>query len=594
MSTTRTGASDAADAAAEVISTAPREEAEELYDGAETAAPVGRPGLGLFGWIRWFWRQLTSMRVALILLFLLSLAAIPGSLVPQEGNDPVKVQDFLAKHTTLAPVYNKLGLFHVYSSVWFAAIYLLLFLSLAGCIIPRSRQFIGQLRGRPPRAPRKLDRLPAYATWTTDADPDAVLGAARRLLRKRRYRVEPGEGTAPGGTSRRRQGEADVTAVAAEKGYLREAGNLVFHVALFGMLIAFAVATLYKSDGNKIVVQGTGFTDTLTQYDDFKHGAMFDPGSMSPFGFTLNAFHATYARSGPQKGTPREFAADITYFGKDGRNHHTTIHVNEPLQIEGSNVYLTSHGYAPVVTVRDGGGNIAYHGPVPFLPLDGNLTSQGVVKVPDAVGKDGRQDQLGFQGFFVPSFVPQTGSMFSQFPALDHPAMMLTAYHGDLGMDAGLPQNVYQLDTTNKNLKQFKNADGSALAQKLAVGDTMTLPGGAGSIRFDRIDQWASFEIVHQPGDTLALGSAIAMLAGLAGSLFIQRRRVWVRARRDAAGRTVVELAGLGRSESQKVGEELTVLVGALHTAAPSVNPTDEPDEPAETSPEDGSDKERV
>ncbi|MCQ4081235.1 cytochrome c biogenesis protein ResB [Streptomyces sp. RB6PN25] len=577
--TDRTERADRADADAEAISTAPRDEAEEIYGGEQANAPA-QPGLGFLGWTRWFWRQLTSMRVALILLFLLSLAAIPGSLIPQEGTDPVKVQDFLKNHTTLGPIYTKLGLFHVYSSVWFAAIYLLLFVSLAGCIIPRSWQYVGQLRGRPPRAPRKLDRMPAYATWTTDADPDAVLGAARRLLRKRRYRIAPGEGS-----------------VAAEKGYLREAGNLLFHIALFGMLIAFAIATLYKSDGDKIVVQGTGFTNTLTQYDDFKHGALFDPDHMSPFGFTLNAFHATYARSGPQKGTAREYAADIAYFGSDGKSHNTTIHVNQPLQIEGNNVYLTSHGYAPVVTVRDGQGNVAYQGPVPFLPLDGNATSQGVIKVPDAVGKNGQQDQLGFQGFFVPDFVPQSGTMFSQFPAADNPVMMLTAYHGDLGMDAGLPQNVYQLDTSNKNLKQFKNADGSALAQKLTVGQTMTLPNGAGSIHFDRIDQWASFEIVHQPGDSLALGSAIAMLAGLAGSLFIQRRRVWVRTQRDSEGRTVVELAGLGRSESQKVGEELTVLVGALHAEAPSVKP---PDEPAETSPtpptspEDGSDKERA
>src|SRR2546421_897895 len=107
MSTTGTGTTDDVDAAAEAISTAPREEAEGLYGGEGTAAPSAQPGLGFLGflgflgWIRWFWRQLTSMRVALILLFLLSLAAIPGSLIPQEGNDPVKVQDFLKNHTTL-------------------------------------------------------------------------------------------------------------------------------------------------------------------------------------------------------------------------------------------------------------------------------------------------------------------------------------------------------------------------------------------------------------------------------------------------------------------------------------------------------------
>lgn len=93
------------------------------------------------------------MRVALILLFLLSFGAIPGSLIPQTGIDELKVEEFREAHETLSPIYDKLGLFNVYSSVWFSAIYILLFVSLIGCIVPRTWQFVGQLRGRPPRAP---------------------------------------------------------------------------------------------------------------------------------------------------------------------------------------------------------------------------------------------------------------------------------------------------------------------------------------------------------------------------------------------------------------------------------------------------------
>lgn len=93
------------------------------------------------------------MRVALILLFMLSLGAIPGSLIPQTGADALKVESFKAAHKTLGPLYERLGLFHVYSSVWFSAIYILLFVSLIGCIVPRTWQFVGQLRSRPPGAP---------------------------------------------------------------------------------------------------------------------------------------------------------------------------------------------------------------------------------------------------------------------------------------------------------------------------------------------------------------------------------------------------------------------------------------------------------
>src|SRR3954470_7792320 len=248
-------------AAGSQLSTAPKEYLPNL------------PSLGVIGWARWFWRQLTSMRVALLLLLLLSLGAIPGSLIPQTGIDATKVEDFRSAHKTLAPIYDKLGLFHVYSSVWFSAIYILLFVSLIGWIVPRTWQFVGQLRGRPPGAPRRLTRLPAYTSWRTAAEPEQVREAALALLRKRRFRAHLA-------------GDA----VAAEKGYLREIGNLAFHIALIVLLTAFAWGQLFKSEGNKLVVEGDGFSNTMTQYDDFKSGNLFTTDDLVPFSFNLDKF----------------------------------------------------------------------------------------------------------------------------------------------------------------------------------------------------------------------------------------------------------------------------------------------------------------
>nr|WP_234377023.1 cytochrome c biogenesis protein ResB [Streptomyces sp. TP-A0356] len=529
----------------------------------------------VIGWARWFWRQLTSMRVALILLFLLSLGAIPGSLIPQSGSDAMKVQDFRDAHRTLAPIYDKLGLFHVYSSVWFSAIYILLFVSLIGCIVPRTWQFVGQLRSRPPAAPKRLTRLPAYATWRTDADPEQVREAALKVLEQRRFRAH-------------RAGDA----VAAEKGYLREAGNLAFHIALIVLLVAFAWGQLYKSEGNKLVVEGDGFSNTLISYDDFKSGSLFSADDLVPFSFDLKKFTGTYERTGPNKGTPRRYQADITYSeGAYGKERKTTVKVNQPLHIGDAKVYLVSHGYAPVVTVRDGKGDVVFHAAVPLLPIDPNVTSQGSIKVMDGYrNAQGLHDQLGFAAFFVPTFAGAgKGTMFSQFPALDYPVLAVSAYHGDLGVNAGIPQNVYQLDTKDPNLKPFKDAQGNILKARLLPGETMQLPGGNGSITFEKdIKEWAGFQVVQQPGSGWALGGALAAIFGLAGSLFIQRRRVWVRATTGADGVTVVEMAGLGRSESAKLPEELGDLAALVHDRAPTK--TDDPDadpdqEPGATTP---------
>ncbi|MFI5621524.1 cytochrome c biogenesis protein ResB [Streptomyces sp. NPDC051567] len=525
------------------LSTAP------LEDGP--TAPVG---IGVTGWVRWFWRQLTSMRVALILLFLLSLGSIPGSLVPQNQVDPLKVADWKKTYEFWVPAAEKLQLFDVYSSVWFSAIYILLFVSLIGCIVPRTWQFVGQLRGRPPAAPKRLDRLPVYTTWRTERPPQEVLAHARTLLGGRRFRTE-----------------ADGSAVAAEKGYLREAGNLAFHLALIVMLVAFATGQLFKSEGGKLVLRGHGFSNTLTQYDDFRSGSLFDPDDLPPFSFTLDKFDASYEKTGPQKGTPRDFKAYVTYsLGAHGTPRAAEIEVNDPLDVGGAKIYLLGHGYAPVVSVTDPTGKQIYQGIVPMLPQDANLTSAGAIKVTDGYrNKNGEKEQLGFSARFVPTFAGKgQGTMFSQFPALDFPVLALNAFHGSLGVDSGLPQNVYQLDTTK--MKQFTKENGDPFSQMLLPGDTMTLPDGAGTVKFESIERWATFQVSQQPATGLALAGAVAAVAGLAASLFIQRRRIWVRAVRGEDGVTVVEMAGLGRSESARLPEELTVLAVALNQQAPT------------------------
>lgn len=542
--------------------------ADEASAERLTSAPVeseAPTGIGVFGWLRWTWRQLTSMRVALILLFLLSVAAIPGSLIPQTAENAFQVQTWQAAHKDLTPIYQKLQLFNVYSSVWFSAIYILLFVSLAGCIIPRTWQFVGVLRAKPPAAPANLTRMPVYAAWHTDADPATAVAAAQRPLRRRRFRVH-GSGSA----------------VAGEKGYLREVGNLLFHLSLFALLAGFAWASLASGTGGKLVIEGDGYTNTLTQMDDFNGSAFYGPNDLDPFGFHLDNFTATYQLTGDQMGQPRTFDANVHYWtGSDPtRTKGGVISVNHPLEIGGSKVFLIGHGYAPVITVKDGSGKVVYHDAVPFLPQDPNLTSTGVVKVGDYGQKDGKKVQLGFSGFFLPtapdSFGPTTGPR-SLFPGDANPAMVLTAYEGDLGTDSGVPQNIYQLDLSH--LTQLQQ-DGQPARTKLTPGQGWTLPDGYGSISFDGYKQWASFSVSHRPGNTVALTGAMLAILGLIGSLLVQRRRIWVRAVTTPDGRTLVELAGLARSESAKIAEELADLAVDLQDDAPAL---DEPEEPEET-----------
>ncbi len=510
------------------------------------AAP---PALSPRELVRWAWRQLTSMRTALLLLFLLALAAVPGSVVPQENIAPVDVSNWRDKHQTLAPIYDGLGLFDVYSSVWFSAIYILLMISLLGCIVPRLRVYWRSMRAQPPAAPRNLSRLPSYSRGEVDQDPETVLRRATEALGERRFRIRAGQ-----------------DAVSAERGYLREAGNLVFHVSVIVALVGFAVGQLFGYKGGAIVLVGEGFSNRLTQYDEFAPGSLLDIESMAPLQFRVDDFEVEYLASGPALGQPASFNAPLTYRERPGAPEKSyDLSVNHPLNLNGVSVFLVGNGYAPIVKVLDGNGDVAFDGPAVFLPQDASFQSFGVIKAPDA-----RPQQLGFEGEFYPTygFTDATGP-FSSFPDALQPKISLLGYYGDLGMDTGAAQNVFLL--SKKKLTMFKRPGaqpddrlGDDLRITLAPGESLRLPGGNGSIEFTGWQRWVKLQVSNSPGEPIALGGVLAGIVGLMGSLFIRPRRIWVRARRDG-GRTVVEVAGLDRSSAgEGVDGEVAQLAGRL------------------------------
>ncbi|GII98261.1 cytochrome c biogenesis protein [Sediminihabitans luteus] len=531
-----------------------------------TTAPV-LPALGWRGTLRWTWRQLTSMRVALMLLMLLAVAAVPGSVLPQNAQDPAAVVQYVADHPTTGPWLDRLGFFSVYSSVWFSAIYILLFVSLVGCILPRALAHGRALRSTPPRTPRTFGRFPAQAAATTTATPDAVVEGAVRHLRSRflglpRFRVVEDTTDAA-----RERGERTVT---AERGYLRETGNLVFHLALLGLLVSVATGQLLHFRAQAIVIEGRGFANSVVDYDTFENGALFDPSSLEPFTMTLDSFESEFTETGEA----RDFTAHVGVTDPDGTQHEESIKVNHPLDVGGAKIYLQGNGFAPSVTVTDGAGEVAFEGAVPFIPEDQVYTSRGVVKVPDV---SPGQEQLGFVGYFLPTAQVSDDGAVSLFPQPYNPMLVLDVYEGDLGLDDGLPQNVYRLDTSE--MTPVLDDDGERLTVELAPGDTVTLPDGLGTISFDALPRYVALDLRHDPALTWILVFALSALGGLALSLFTPRRRVWVRVAAgtgDATGRTVITAAGLARHDDAGLQAEVDALVAALPGAG-----TDEQQGPA-------------
>jgi len=497
----------------------------------------GPPGWGLRSWARWAWRQLTAMRTALFLFFLLAVAAIPGSLLPQRPVDPGKVAGYLQAHPRLAPVLDRLSLFDVYSSPWFASVYLLLLISLVGCVIPRTIRHAAALRRQPPPAPRNLDRLPLSERWTTSTAPGEALAAAAQALRRRRYRVL-----------------VDADTMRAEKGLLRESGNLAFHLALLGVLAGIAVSSLFGIKGEALLVVGGQFVNQPGAYDSLTPGPLTDLSGLPPFSVRLQDFTATYQLSGPQRGAPVSFRAMTQVHTEPAAPAaQQVVEVNQPLAVDGFKMFLTGHGYAPVVQVTDAAGRLVYDAPTAFLPQDGMLTSTGVVKVPDS-----QPQPLGFSGLFLPTAVldPQRGPV-SVFPAAEAPALVLTGYAGDLGINTGKSQSVYRLDTAA--MTQLR-AQGKPWSVALTPGQSAPLPDGRGSVTFTGVREYAAFRVTRDDGGPIVLGAVSVALAGLVLALSLRQRRVWVRVRGTPDG-AVVEVAALPRNQPAGTAREFADLL---------------------------------
>ncbi|MDX6217949.1 MAG: cytochrome c biosis protein [Frankiales bacterium] len=490
--------------------------------------PVEQPRRGdPFGPLRLGWRQLTSMRTALLLLFLLALASVPGGFLPQRKINPVRVSEYIRSHGAAGRFMDRIGLFDVFSSVWFSAIYLLLFISLVGCLIPRSRLHLRALTARPPKVPKTLKRLPVSDAWVTAAPVESVLDDAREALRG--WRVE------------RRGSE-----LSAEKGYLRETGNLIFHISLVLLLIGIALNSFYGFKGTVLVVEGKGFSNTLALYDDVQPAKRFNPSSLVPFTVGLTQFHATYG----DDGKALTFDADITW-SRDGKPSKAyDLRVNHPLVVGNAKTYLIGHGYAPHIVFRDVDGNVVDDSAVPCLPQDPQFLSTCVIKEPLT-----KATQFGFRGVFTPTTVTDAAQRVgSSYPGLRRPALTLVAFTGDLSLDGGTPQSVYSLDTT-----AMKAVD-KGQAHALQPGQTWVLPGGA-SLTYVDTPQWANLQVTQDPSRKLMLVAAIGIVGGLLLSLFIRRRRVWVRAGEGADGTTTVEVGGLARTDPERFASEFAELV---------------------------------
>ena len=505
------------------------------------------------------------MRTALVLLLLLALAAVPGSLVPQRTSDPNGVIQYEQQNPDAFKVLDSLGVFETFGSPWFSAIYLLLFISLVGCVVPRTKHHFDALRARPPKTPARLQRLVGFTSGRADADAATAVAAARSLLRRQGYRVEA-----------RVSGDS----VSAERGYLRETGNLIFHSALVGILVTVALGGSFGYTGQKVIVQDTSFTNVLTGYDSFNPGRFFDEKQLVPYSLRLDEFTGEYqldvingkTAAARLHGRPEHPHAGRRVGAGDpqgqlaaGGRRHQGLSARQRLRADHHRARprrgagLQRRGAVPPAgrepdepRGREGSGwagRAAGHDRL-LLPRPGRARHRRVRLADAVLGRRQPPDPDGLPG--------------RPRPRRRSAGQRVQPQHRRARADRG-PRRRHRRRSSSRQ------------------GQTVELPNGLGSIEFTGLQRFVSLDIHHDPTEGWVLAFALIAITGLLVSLFIPRRRVWVKAIPDDGG-VRLEYAGLARGEDPglaaavaEIAERHQAALGGAVDAAPEDDASPEP-----------------
>lgn len=313
------------------------------------------------GTARALFELLSSMRFAIALLTILSIASVVGTVVRQ--NEPFNA--YLNQFGPFwFPVFEKLGLYSVYNAGWFLVILAFLVLSTALCIARQTAPMLREMRSFRERARETSLRSFAHRASLVPAVPEAdAVARAQAYL-------------AHAGFASRTADNGEGTLLAARQGTAGRIGYFLAH----GAIVLICIGGLL--DGNlplrlQVWLGGKHTTAGNQLIADIPESARLGPGNPSfrgdvfipegrttsfavlgladgillqelPFDIALDKFHIEHY----ENGMPKRFASDIRITGRhSGETTRHTIEVNRPLTVDGITLYQSSF--------EDGGSKLA-------------------------------------------------------------------------------------------------------------------------------------------------------------------------------------------------------------------------------------------
>lgn len=290
------------------------------------------------------WHFFTSVRLALVLILLITAAVLAGTLLDQASpsviSDPALYAQWLARAETRygvfpTKVFDFFDLFNVFHTMWFRLLIGLLTVNIIVCSLNRWK---GIWRTAFPPRIRMTDAFFQHARFNAryvmDEPAEAAAATVKKGLKRARYRIST-------------QAEAGSVAMYADRNRFSRFGTFISHLSLVLLLAGTVVGGIWGlSDPEFIVPEG------MTR----------DVGLGTGLSVRLEHFTDEYWIEGP----PKDFRSDLVIF-KDGQEvKRGTARVNSPLRYGGIRFFQSFFGQTAVMTVKAKDGTSLYDGPVPL------------------------------------------------------------------------------------------------------------------------------------------------------------------------------------------------------------------------------------
>ena len=267
------------------------------------------------------WNFFASVKLALVTLFVLAVASIIGTIVPQK-EEAAKYIELYGEN--IAKFFSLLDIQDMYNSWWFVSMLVLFSLNLIVCTIERFPH-IWKVVTLDNLATTSVDRLGKMAMsrkFSTMVACDLASAKVKELMNGAGWKISQAE--KDGGTL-----------LFSQKGAYTRLGVIIVHVSILVIFAGALIGSFYGYKASVMVPEG-GSTPQVYQ-SNAEHTPI-------PLGFTLRCddFQLTYYDTG----MPKEYRSDLAVI-KDNKVVLTkSIVVNDPLQYGGLTFYQSS--YQPV------------------------------------------------------------------------------------------------------------------------------------------------------------------------------------------------------------------------------------------------------